>query len=432
MDGRVDVRIIDAFSLQWDQERVIREVRDAAPDVVGWTTVTLTANFVKHTAPYVRKHLPATIQVAGGPHPSALPGDLLPAVDATVRGEGELTFHELLERIARAENWRDIQGISHFQDGQVIQNPPRALIENLDSIPFPARDLLPMHLYEHHYPYKTRNRNFATFFTSRGCPFKCAFCAQDVIWGGFERDRSLDNTFEEIEHLIREHDISFFFFYDDTFTLKRRRVEEFCERIIAGKYNFMWSCLTRADCLDDDLIRLMKRAGCVEFQIGIESGSNQVLDSIKKKVRLETLKQTFSLIHKHGLRTKGFFILGHFADTIQTMRETVDTAISLDPTWVFFSTLIPLPGSSLFDIARQNSYLETMDWDQFNYHNFPIVHTENFTARELDEIRRRAYRRFYLRPHKLATYAADVIRSGGYRRMFNNFLAFMDLSSSSH
>ena len=113
------------------------------------------------------------------------------------------------------------------------------------------------------------------------------------------------------------------------------------------------------------------------------------------------------------------------------MRDTVNTALALDPSWVFFSTLIPLPGSELYDIAREKGYLETTDWDQFNYHNFPIIHTGNFTAGELDQIRHRAYREFYLRPQKLAAYASDMIRSGGYRRMFNNFLAFMDLSSSS-
>jgi radical SAM superfamily enzyme YgiQ (UPF0313 family) len=432
MAGRAQVRIIDAFSLGWDQQRVLLEIREQAPDVVGWTTVTLTANFVKHTAPLVRKHLPEALQIAGGPHASALPGDLLPEVDATVQGEGELTLHELLERKTAGRDWRDVQGISFMDGAQVIENPRRALIQNLDSLPFPARDLLPMHLYEHHYPYKTRNRNFATFFTSRGCPFKCAFCTQHVVWGGVERDRSMDNTFEEIEHLIRDHDISFIFFYDDTFTLKRKRVEEFCNRLIEEKLPLKWSCLTRADCLDEDIILLMKRSGCVEFQIGIESGSDVVLDSIKKKVRLDTLKETFNIIHKHGLRTKGFFILGHLADTKHTMRETVNTAIALDPSWVFFSTLIPLPGSELYETAKQKGYLETADWDQFNYHNFPIIHTENFTAAELDRIRRLAYREFYLRPRKLAAYAADVITSGGYRRMFNNFLAFMDLSSSSH
>jgi radical SAM superfamily enzyme YgiQ (UPF0313 family) len=431
MAGRAEVRVMDAFSLGWNQERVIAEIAAQAPDVIGWTTVTLTANFVKRTAPYVRKRLPAAFQAAGGPHASALPGDLLPAVDASVQGEGELTFHELLECLAAGRDWRGVQGLSFLDNGTVIENPRRPLINDLDSLPFPARDLLPMRLYEHHYPYKMRNRNFTTFFTSRGCPFKCAFCAQHVVWGGVERDRSLDNTFEEIRHLIRDHDISFIFFYDDTFTLKRARVEEFCNRIISEKMPIKWSCLTRADCLDEDLIALMKRAGCVEFQIGIESGSDVVLDSIKKKVRLDTLKSAFKLIHKHGVRTKGFFILGHFADTRETMRETVNTAIALDPSWVFFSTLIPLPGSDLFETAKQKGYLETTDWDQFNYHNFPIIHTENFTAAELDQIRRRAYREFYLRPRKLAAYAADVVASGGYRRMFNNFLAFTDLSASS-
>ena len=428
LGGRVDVRCVDAFSQGYGRARVLEEVRAFAPDVVGWTTVTLTANFVKRAAPEVRRMSPGAVQIAGGPPPSALPGDLLPLVDIVARGEGERTFVELLERILDGRDWQDVRGISFLDGGERIDNPNMPLIENLDTLPFPARDLLPMRLYEHHYPFKARNRNFTTFFTSRGCPFQCAFCSQHVVWGGGVRYRSLDNTFAEIEHLQRNFDTSFYFFYDDTFTLKRERVVDFCNRKIQSGHDFLWSCLTRADCLDEDLIVLMKKSGCREFQIGIESGSDAVLDSIKKKVRLDTLQKTFKLIKKHGMRTKGFFILGHLADTKQTMRDTVNTALALDPHWIFFSTLIPLPGSELYEQAQQKGYLKTTDWDRYNYHGFPIVETENFTSAELDQIRKEAYRRFYLRPQKLAAYAKDVIATGGYRRMWNNFQAFLDLS----
>ena len=430
MKGRVDVRICDAFSLGYSQERILEEVRAFAPDVVGYTTVTLTANRVKELAPRVREIFPRAVQVAGGPHPSALPGDLLPDMDVVVRMEGELTFHEMLECIEQGRDYRDIQGISFLADGERVDNPQRPPVPDLDTLPFPARDLLPMHLYEHHYPYKGGNRSFTTFFTSRGCPFKCAFCSQHVIWGGGVRYRSMEDTFREIRHLTEEFDASFYFFYDDTFTLKRERVVEFVERKLEGGYTFQWSCLTRADCLDEELIQLMKKAGCVEFQIGIESGSDKVLDSIRKRVKIKTLKDTFDLIHKHGVRTKGFFILGHLADTPETMEDTVRTALELDPSWIFFSTLVPLPGSEIFDIAQQKGYLKSTDWDRYNYHGMPVIATENFTAEELDRIRRLAYRRFYLRPRKLMGYARDVVAAGGYHRMWNNFLAFLDLSSS--
>jgi anaerobic magnesium-protoporphyrin IX monomethyl ester cyclase len=427
----LDIKIFDAFSLGWSEDKIISEARAFAPGLIGFTTVTLTANTVKRLAAGMRSALPGALLAAGGPHPSALPGDMLPDVDLAVRGEGETTFHELLRRVAAGADWRDVPGVSHLDGGKLVDNPQPPLIEDIDGIPFPARDLLPMDRYQHHYPYKTRNKNFTTFFTSRGCPFHCAFCSQHVIWGGRVRFRSLDNTFAEIDSLVSGFDPSFFFFYDDTFSLKRERVVEFSNRLIRGGYNFNWSCLTRADCLDDDLIALMKKAGCIEFQIGIESGNNSVLNSIHKKVKLDTLSDTFKLIKKHKMRTKGFFILGHFEDTKESMRDTVDTALALDPSWVFFSTLVPLPGSELYDTAVKNGYLAETDWSRFNYHDKPIVRTANFTPEDLDGIRRRAYKRFYLRPRKLFTYARDVILTGGYRRMWNNFLAFLDLSSAS-
>lgn len=431
MRNRAEVKIIDAFSLGYGADKIVEESRKFSPDIAGFTSVTLTANFIKKISPAFRQAMPGALLVAGGPHPSALPGDLLPAVDIAVRGEGELTFHEIAECVEQSKDWRGIPGVSFLDGEDVVNNGQQKFIEDIDSIPFPARDLLPMHLYEHHYPYKTRNRNFTTFFTSRGCPYSCSFCCKHVIWGGNVRFRSLDNTFAEIDSLTKTYDTSFYFFYDDTFTTNKKRIVQFCERIKSGGRDFQWSCLTRADCLDNDLILTMKNAGCVEFQIGIESGSNEVLGKINKKVKLDTLLKTFKLIKSHNMRTKGFFILGHFGDTRKTMDETINMALKLDPSWVFFSTLVPLPGSELFETAKEKGYLETTDWDRYNYHDKPIIHTEHFTSDELDKIRRLAYRRFYLRPKKLIAYALDVIASGGYRRMWNNFQAFMDLSSSS-
>ena len=164
-------------------------------------------------------------------------------------------------------------------------------------------------------------------------------------------------------------------------------------------------------------------------QIGVENSSEEVLRASRKSMDLRTLVNTFQVIKEHGIRTKGFFILGHFQETRTSIEQTVDMALALDPSWVFFSPMVPLPGTALYETAREKGYLETSDWDRFNYHGRAIIHTENFTSRDLDRMRRRAYLRFYLRPRKVLSFARDAILSGDCRSLWTNFLAFLDTDS---
>jgi radical SAM superfamily enzyme YgiQ (UPF0313 family) len=426
--GEIDVQILDAIAEGLDEQLLAKDIAGRRPDVVGYTSTTLTANVVKRVARQVRTRLPDAFQVAGGAHPSSMPDDMLPSLDAAVIGEGEKTLCDICERLLAGEGMSEIPGTAIIQDGETHRAIPRPLVDNLDDLPFPARDLLPMHKYKHEYPIKKPNDRFSTFYTSRGCPWNCTFCAKDMIWGSQARFRSPDNVLAELEHLRAEWNPSYIFFYDDTFTTHRRRVLDLCDRFIEGRFDFRWGCLTRADRLDDELITAMRRAGCEDIQIGVESGSEEILQTMSKRQPLGTIREAFRILRQHKIRTKGTFLLGYFDEDAEMLRQTIDFALELDPTYAFFSIFVPYPGTEDYAKAEKLGYFETKDWDRFNFHGKPVIHTDHFTGEELEAWRRQAYRRFYLRPGKLFRYAKDTLVTGGFRRMWSNFMAFLDLS----
>ncbi len=428
MAGEVDLQILDAIAERLDEQSLVDAIASRRPDLVGFTATTLTANVVKRMARRLRPLLPEAFQVVGGVHASCMPFDMLPELDASVIGEGEQTFHEICKRLQSGDDVEGIYGTAVLRNGERRLAPSRPYVENLDVFPFPARDLLPMSKYEHEYPVKTANNRFATFFTSRGCPWNCSFCSKARVWGTKARFRSPENIVAELEELRAGWNPSHIFFYDDTFTANRQRVLDICDRLITGGFDFRWTCLSRADRLDDELVTVMRSAGCEGMQIGVESGNDETLKRMNKGENSDTIRKAFQLLHKHKMRTKAYFLLGYFGEDLDMMRRTVDFALELDPAYAFFSSFVPLPGTDDFVEAEKRGFLETKDWEAFNFHGKPIIHNEHFTGEELEKWRRWAYRRFYLRPSKILRFVKDVVVAGKLRRMWRNFRAFLDLS----
>lgn len=425
--GETEIRIIDGAILGLTKEEILEEVRREKPDIVGATAVALTSGFVKELFRDVKKVLPECLTVVGGPHPTALPFDLTPEADLSAVGEGEETVVDILRWMDGSVKKGEIKGIAYLEDGKEVLNEPRPFIEDLDSIPFPARDLLPMERYAHQYMHKTKTKRYATIQTTRGCPFSCKFCGVGRMWGRRPRYRGVENILEELEELRSRYDVSFLFIIDDTFTANRKRAEAVCQGILERGLDIEWACFSRIDAIEPAFLALLKKAGCVELQVGVESGDQTILNEINKKITLEQVRKAFKVIHESGLRTKAFFMIGNPKETKETVKKTIDFAIELDPTYAFFSILIPFPGISIFDEFKEKGYIKTFDWSRYIWYGEPVFETENLSKEDLVTLQREAELRFYLRPKKVIKYAVDTIKSGQFRVLVRNFFAFLSI-----
>ena len=336
--------------------------------------------------------------VMGGPHVSFLDKDALEtgAVDYVVRNEGEYSLLSLVEFLLKRETLEDVRGVSYLADGDVCRTPDAPFIDDLDSIPFPARDLLPMERYNE----RMNGRPMTTVVTSRGCPFKCEFCSSSRFFGVRWRARSADNILAEMEFLHREYKYRAVSFVDDNFTLDPGRAIELSEKVIAKKWDMIWSAMTRVDTVvkNPDMIRTMARAGFKWTFIGFESGSQEALDGYGKKSCIADAFKAMEILTENGVDVTGAFILGSPDETIQAMRETIDFAKRLDPRRAQFSLLTPYPGSKTYENVKHR--LLTKDWSMYSGLQ-PVIDMDHVTPKEMRRIQIAAYSSFYLRPRKM-------------------------------
>jgi radical SAM superfamily enzyme YgiQ (UPF0313 family) len=274
------------------------------------------------------------------------------------------------------------------------------MVEDLDSLPFPAYHLFPM---EHYRPALGLYRRLPAvgMITSRGCPYECTFCATQGQWGRRTRLRSAENIVEEIRMLQTDFGIREVFFYDDTFTVSKERVQNICEQLLKGGIDLSWTCMSRVNTIDMELLRLMKRAGCHHILYGIESGDNTILDNIKKRIDLEQAYSAVAMTQKAGIAARASFMFGNQGETEETMQRTLDYAIKLDPDFAFFNVATPYPGTAMYDWALENGYLKTHEWDLYDA-SHSVVELPTVTAEAVERFQKHAMRRFYLRPGYLS------------------------------
>jgi radical SAM superfamily enzyme YgiQ (UPF0313 family) len=389
-----EVKIIDSSILNYTIGDVERELRSFNPDVVGITSVTPSiyeAYKVAETAKKVRED--CTV-ILGGPHATFMPRQTMEEceyIDIIVRGEGEETTRELIENIEKGVPLNKVKGITFRKENGIIDTEPRPFIKNIDDIPFPSRDLLPMHLY------KFNGVKYTTMLTSRGCPFGCSFCSSSRLFGGYWRGRSPENVLEEIKTVYGEYGIRNIEFMDDTFTLDQKRAEKICDGIIEQGWDISWGASSRVDTLSKELAEKMKKAGCWIIFLGIESGSQKILDTIGKRITLEQAKKAVEILKDAGIQVLGSFIIGFMQDTKETIKETIKFAKSLNLDYAEFSILTPYPGTPIFDYAKKNNMLLTEDWSKYTATE-PIVKIEGISEKEVKALFQKAYITFYLRP----------------------------------
>lgn len=335
--------------------------------------------------------------VLGGPHVSFFDEDALRsgAVDYVIRNEGEHSFRSLVRHLSGEIPLDEVTGLSCIVGEKIMRTPPAPFIVDLDSLPMPARELLPLRRYKE----KIDGRPMTTIITSRGCPFNCNFCSSSQFSGVRWRPRSVDAVMAEIDLVYRKYDYRAINFIDDNFTLNPKRAIEIAERIIAGGYDLYWEAMSHVETVvkHPEMIETMARAGLRWMFLGFESGSQEILNEYGKKSSLEDARRAVDILHANGVKIIGAFILGALGDSDRTMRETIALAKSLNPSRAQFSLLTPYPGTKLFERVKEK--LLTHDWEMYSGLH-PTIRLDKITPQRLNRFLFKAYAGFYLRPPK--------------------------------
>lgn len=372
-----NVRVIDFVV---EKKNIEKEIKTFNPDIIGFSINILNFNITRKMVKKIKIQYPHIIIVGGGSIFSCFSSfKSLFGFDILIIGEGEYTFLELLRNIDSKKSLKNVSGIIYIEDNnKIIQNKKRSLISNLDSLPFPAWELFPYDKYKQH-----------IIITSRGCPFQCAFCAGSKIFGKKVRFRSPMNILKEIEELINRFDMKSFLFVDDVFTINKRRAIEICNLIINENMKIKWGAMSRADHISDDLIIKMKKAGCLSLSIGIESGSQNILDLSNKKISLEEIKAAIRICKKVGVRTRTSWIIGLPGSYHEQLRS-IKLIKELMPDEVIVHRLIVYPGTKLWNNNKEYGIKinkRNIKWSNYSYYNINAeIEFDYLTKNDIEKI----------------------------------------------
>ncbi|MEM2111140.1 MAG: radical SAM protein [Candidatus Bathyarchaeia archaeon] len=418
----IPVEVLDADLLDLSASQIAKQASFKNPYIIGITAITSTIKSAFRVARHVRRVLPNIVIIVGGAHPTFMPEQTLfdcPEIDLVVRGEGEETMLEIAQTL-RDFQWGDYSDVNQRFSGmkgfefnekmspikgiayrnpqnprEVILTPNRPLIEELDSIPFPARHLVPFERYK----VLGKETALGTIITSRGCPFKCAFCSSSRIVGKKYRARSPENILQEVELLHYRYRLKHIELLDDIFTLNQDRAIKFSEMLRSQKMDVQWVASSRVDTISKETMKAMKKAGLMMLYFGAESGSPRVLKLMNKGITIEKTEAAFKQAKNLGISLTGSFILGYPGETLGEMQQTINFALKLDPEFAQFCILTPYPGTPIYDELLKKDLLLTNDWDKYNTLE-PVVKYEalGYTYQNVQSMLKKAYFSFYIRP----------------------------------
>ncbi|MGD2125159.1 MAG: radical SAM protein [Desulfobacteraceae bacterium] len=390
-----EVSYIDSVIQDLDTGQTLLRAKEEKPEVIFMETTTpsIEADYESLKA---LKNVTGAKVIVGGPHATYFHREVLEdctAIDIVIRHEFDTKIADVVSNL---DNPGDIDGISYRDGNDVIDNGDGELLADLDKVPFPDRDLIPWHWYiEAWYS----RQPFMNMMTSRGCPYHCSFCLwPQSMYGHKQRFRSLDNVFSEIDFLVDRYGLKEINVDDGTFTTNRQRVIEFCQRLRQEKLKLVWTCNGRVDNLDDEMLTEMKASGCKMIRLGVESGSQEVLNKIRKGLSLDQIEDGIRLVKKHGIQALGGFMFGFPYDSRESVEQTIQFAKKLSPDQVQFSIAMCYPGTSLYEYAKDNDLLVARSFKEFDMTCGPVVKTGDLERQELAHILSRAYREFYFRP----------------------------------
>ena len=398
-EGRRNISIINknVYRVGLSNNQIEKKIRNWNPDIViieipfsGW------ARTAFEVCSIIKKISNKIITILYGQHPSARPSACLKRgnIDFVVIGEAENTIKELVGYLKDGlSNYQKIRGLAFIKNNKLVITPTRPVIEDLDSLPMPARHLLPMREYAlavKENPLRGVIRKpWTIMITSRGCPYSCVFCTHHTVWGKKWRGRSPKNIVSEIQHLINNYGIKQIDFLDDNMTLDRNRMEKICDLLISKKIRIEWFTPSglRADTLDESLLQKMKKAGCKKIRVAPESGVQRIVDSvIKKNLNLKSVEKAVRLCKKVGLKVGCFFVIGLIGETKKDIKETINFAYKLKQLGAdsfIFSIASPIYGTELYKQAKKEGYLKPSFCEDSLASAEPLIETPEFSSEDL-------------------------------------------------
>jgi radical SAM superfamily enzyme YgiQ (UPF0313 family) len=393
----VPVRLLDAAVEGLRPEETVARIRGWNPDIVGLTSTTNFFCNALDLAQRLKAAMPGAVILIGGPHVTSNPQPVLDhaCFDVGVKGEGELTLVELVRALAAGGRLEDIPGLVFRRDGRVVETADRPLIQDLDTLPMPARHLLPLARYipqPNDGPYLPK---FA-MITSRGCPYQCIFCDHGVF-GTAYRSFSARRIVDEMEQLVSRYGAADIAFVDSLFMPTVKRVDGIVEEILRRGLKVHWTCTIRANVATRDMLMRMKQAGCWRVRIGVEAGDPEVLRFIQKHITRDQVARVVKDAHDAGLHPKAFFMIGHPTETEAAIRESIAFAKSLPLTDITVQINTPLPGAPQSAFIREHGELVTTDFERYSFWE-PVFVPAGLTRERMDQLYRAFYRSFYFRP----------------------------------
>jgi len=396
----------------------LKKVKNFNPDIIGLTLVTTQFERAKEILNILKLILPNAKYCAGGVHPSALPKETLNdlGLDFVVIGEGEYVMKEICEKLSKGENLANVKGVCYKSstfnkmldknNNEIICNDRAPVIQNLDNLPIPKRELMPdakWYLIPPGFIRGSFNSGIATIMSGRGCPYQCLFCASHNVFGRGMRRRSPENVIKEIQYLKNNYHIKGLFFLDDTFTVNKVWLKEFCN--LLKNENLIWSCQARGDTIDEETLKIMRDAGCVQIDIGSESGNDLVLEKLNKLESVDDLRRAFAIAKKVGIKTFTSFIVGNPGESWNEIEDTKKFALEIKPDMAVFCILVQYPGTPVYELAKQNNWFTeagknfSIDWA--NKQSERPVMAINFKPEELIKIRADLENLFLWQNHKI-------------------------------
>jgi len=430
MQAEHEVMLIDAIAKGWSIHKTINEIVKFDPELLVIETSTST---IKSDVNFIKKFNKASNAkvILVGPHVSALPEDILKmskAIDFVARKEYDYTVLDLANTLEKNGKIKDVLGISYRKGRKVVHNSDRPVIRNLDKLPFVSK-IYKKFLDVRDYRYALAMHPMIQILSSRGCPNRCTFCQlPQTFMSRVFRARSPENFVDELEFIENElPEVKEIFIEDDTFTVNQKRVSRICDLIKERGLDITWSTNVRSD-LPYILLKKMKNAGCRMLIVGYESGSQQLLNNIKKGITLKQGEKFTGAAKNAGLKIFACFMIGLPGETRETIEQTFQFARKLNPDMVFFQQAVPFPGTEFYDWCKENNYLVTKDFSKWLDSNGQldfIVSYPNLTNEEIKEIRDKLMLRFYSSPKHLFYTLARNLSFSEMKRLINAYKSYL-------
>jgi len=396
---------VDIFQseLEPDFNAFRKRIREFSPDILGLKVMSVEIVSAKRCVEIALEELPEIIPILGGPHLSSAPLDEIfsyfDMVEFALKGEGEIALPIFVKTIESKENdFANVPGLIYSEDGQYKSNPP-LIHRNLDDFGIPAWDLMDPRNYPNRWYFWTPEFPGAPILTSRGCPYLCTFCGQNVVTGKMVRRRSLELVLEEMDLLMKKYEVRDFDFTDDNFLMDAEYVRQFCLEVIERGWKIRWNCCgARIDFLDKELVQLMDKAGCNIISVGFESGSPRVLEYMKKDLDLNLVRVKSNLIAQYtSIKIMGLFILGYPTETEKEIRQTIRLALALPLFAANFNTFIVIPGCEEYDRLVKSGEITHVPWDKLSIDEH-VYSPQGLSMKKLQYLYWLAHIQFYLRP----------------------------------